>query len=139
MTTMPPGNYPPAGLRASDADRDLVVAELSQSFEAGRLTSEEFDERTSQALAARTMGQLAALTADLPAGQPPAQAPARPQPGGRRRAMRAPVVAALAAIIIIAALLGSVTAHSGRHLWWIVPVVLIVARRAARRGQRGPL
>lgn len=54
-------------IRASDADRDQVLAQLSIHYQAGRLTTDEFDERSSQALAARTMGDLAGLLTDLPA------------------------------------------------------------------------
>ena len=70
--------YRPPQIRASDADRDAVVAALSEHFQAGRLTTEELEERTGQALTARTVGELDALTADLPgllhAGPVPAAA-----------------------------------------------------------------
>ena len=59
------GNYPPAAMRASDADRDAVVSDLSEHFQVGRLTAGEFDERTGRALAARTWGELRELLADL--------------------------------------------------------------------------
>src|ERR1044072_7484528 len=48
-------NYRPAAMRASDADRDAVVSDLSEHFQAGRLTAAELDERTGLALAARTL------------------------------------------------------------------------------------
>jgi hypothetical protein len=54
-------------LRASDADRQLVVAALERHAAAGRLTLDEFAERVDRVLAARTHGELAALTRDLPA------------------------------------------------------------------------
>ena len=53
-------------LRASHADRDRVVDVLRVAAGDGRLTSEELDERLEAALSARTMGELAALTTDLP-------------------------------------------------------------------------
>ncbi|RYB94649.1 DUF1707 domain-containing protein [Nocardioides oleivorans] len=43
---------------ASDADRERVCNVLSAAFAEGRLTSTELDERTTQALASRTHGQL---------------------------------------------------------------------------------
>ncbi|MGW4567554.1 DUF1707 SHOCT-like domain-containing protein [Streptomyces sp. NPDC004561] len=63
------------GLRASHADRDRVVDVLSGAAGDGRITPEELDERVAAALRARTMGELAALTADLPdeAGTAPAK------------------------------------------------------------------
>jgi hypothetical protein len=78
--------FPPAGeppwpeMRASDADRDRVVDVLRVALGDGRLTAEEFDERMGAALSSRTMGELAALTADLapgPGGRSPAPAPAK--------------------------------------------------------------
>ena len=54
------------GIRASDADREHVVEILREAYSAGRLTLEEFDERTSLAFAAKTWGGLRELTRDLP-------------------------------------------------------------------------
>jgi hypothetical protein len=53
-------------IRASDNDREVVVAALRDAYTAGRLTMEEFDERTSAAYQARTWGELRKLTIDLP-------------------------------------------------------------------------
>ena len=53
-------------LRASDADRDRALAELRKHAAAGRLTVDEFSERTEQVLAARTLGDLDPLFGDLP-------------------------------------------------------------------------
>ena len=90
-------------IRASDADREVVVATLREAYTAGRLTLDEFDERMTAAYAGKTWGDLRKLTADLPVQpvlgtdipdrQPstspaPAQSPAalpsdslRPEPG----------------------------------------------------------
>jgi hypothetical protein len=54
-----------AGLRASDADRELVSSALADAYADGRLTPEEYDERESANLAARTLGELPPLLADL--------------------------------------------------------------------------
>ncbi|MCP2340042.1 DUF1707 SHOCT-like domain-containing protein [Actinomadura rupiterrae] len=54
------------GLRASDRDRDQVLVRLHSAFAEGRLTEPELDERIERALAARTMAELSALSADLP-------------------------------------------------------------------------
>jgi hypothetical protein len=53
-------------LRASHADREQVVDVLRIAAGDGRLTAEELDERLEAALTARTMGELAVLTTDLP-------------------------------------------------------------------------
>jgi len=52
-------------LRASDADRERVVAVLGDALADGRITMEEHSERTSRAYAARTLGELTGLTRDL--------------------------------------------------------------------------
>ncbi|MFI6894132.1 DUF1707 domain-containing protein [Streptomyces sp. NPDC050256] len=59
-------------LRASDRERDQVVEILQVAAGDGRLTAAELDERLDAALSARTQGELARLTADLPSdGMPP--------------------------------------------------------------------
>ena len=125
-------NYPAAEMRASDADRDTVLSELSEQFQAGRLTAAEFDERAGQALAARTWGELRDLLRDLPtalAGPEPlaaTSAAARPErPSGRPALLP---VAALAGIgIAIAVLVG--VAHVGWGFWWLLLPALFIARR----------
>ena len=67
-------------LRASHADREQVIDTLKNAFVQGRLTKDEFDSRVGDVLASRTYADLAALTADLPAG-PPRQAAAPAHPG----------------------------------------------------------
>ncbi len=56
---------PLRSLRASDADRERVVAVLAGAAADGRLTLEEHTERVARAYSARTLGDLAELTADL--------------------------------------------------------------------------
>jgi Domain of unknown function (DUF1707)/Cell wall-active antibiotics response 4TMS YvqF len=62
----------PRDLRASDADRDRVLALLAEAVSDGRLTAEEHAERVQRACTARTLGELAELTVDLaaPSAQP---------------------------------------------------------------------
>jgi len=55
----------PRDLRASDFDRDRVVMLLAESAADGRLTADEHADRVERAYQARTLGELAALTADL--------------------------------------------------------------------------
>ena len=54
-------------LRASHEDRDRVIEVLRVAAGDGRLTAEELEERVEIAFSARTYGELAALTSDLPA------------------------------------------------------------------------
>ena len=74
---------PPGRLMASDTVREQVIDTLTAAFSQGRLTKQELDLRAGQAFAARTCAELAALTADLPAGPTrtqPVRKPAREQP-----------------------------------------------------------
>jgi uncharacterized protein DUF1707 len=54
-------------MRVSDADRERACARLREAFAEGRLTTEEFHERTAEALSAKTEADLRPLTSDLPA------------------------------------------------------------------------
>jgi hypothetical protein len=69
LTSRPPS---PRDLRASDADRERVVALLTEAAADGRLSAQEHAERLERAYAARTLGELAGLTGDLaaPSAQP---------------------------------------------------------------------
>jgi hypothetical protein len=85
-------------LRASHADREQVIGTLKAAFVQGMLAKDEFDQRVGQTLAARTYGELAAVTADLTPGlitAPPPRLPAR----ARTRPPLSKVVAGAALII----------------------------------------
>ena len=80
MTPEPGAPAAAAGMRASHADRERVIDLLKAAFVQGRLMRDEFDARIGQALASRTYGELAAVTADIPAeliGAPPRRPPVR--------------------------------------------------------------
>ncbi len=62
-------------IRISDADREAAVTALGEHYASGRLTKDEYDERATQAYAAKTASALRPLFADLPA----------PGPGADRR------------------------------------------------------
>jgi len=59
---------PDESLRVSDAERDVTLRTLGDHAAVGRLTLDELEERSGRALVAKTRGELAALTHDLPAG-----------------------------------------------------------------------
>src|SRR3954454_9149874 len=66
---------PSPALRASDADRERVAAALRRHHVDGRLDTDELQERLGACYAARTLGELEPLLADLPgAGRPAARA-----------------------------------------------------------------
>ncbi|HVT67413.1 MAG TPA: DUF1707 domain-containing protein [Trebonia sp.] len=60
-----PKDYPADDQRVSDADRDHAVSELSEAFQAGRITADEFEQRSGRALSARTGKELTDLFTDL--------------------------------------------------------------------------
>ena len=67
-----------AELRIGDRDRESAVAALGEHFAQGRLTKDEYDERSDAAWTARTAADLRPLFADLPATRPvQAASPAR--------------------------------------------------------------
>lgn len=88
-------------IRASDAERERTAEALNQHFLAGRLTSDEYDERLSRAYAARTREDLQRLLGDLP----PLPRPEPPQQPGEplwRKVHPAAVLAALIATLWLA-------------------------------------
>lgn len=52
-------------MRASDADRDVVLGALGEAYAEGRIDAAEFDERTSAVQSARTLGELPTFLNDL--------------------------------------------------------------------------
>jgi hypothetical protein len=133
-----PRGFPSGGLRASDAERDTALAELSQHYQAGRLTTEELDERTSRILAARTGDELELQFRDLPnLAAPAATPPPYPQPRQPRFASHtAPrLVGGVVVLAVIAAILTLTSGHHHGDPWdAAVPalIILLVVRRLLR-------
>jgi hypothetical protein len=66
-----PDRPPEPGLRASDAERDQVVARLRDEFVAGRLSHDTFLHRVNVVLESRRQAELPPVVADLPAPAAP--------------------------------------------------------------------
>ncbi|PZU47795.1 MAG: DUF1707 domain-containing protein [Arsenicicoccus sp.] len=126
---------PESHLRAADHDRAAVAAVLGQAMSEGRLTVAEYDERLARAYTARTFGELAPLTADLPrtAGAPadrPAGAGAEtadPDPGcaggpGRHLWAVWGSWASTALIVLAVWAVGSIGAGEFLYFWpfWVI-------------------
>jgi Domain of unknown function (DUF1707) len=99
--------FPTGDLRVSDAERDRALAELSEALQVGRITAEEFDQRSGQVLTARTGKELTAPLADLPVDSTPADAiavqrPDRAPAPAPRFAIGASVAAGFFAIVSVA-------------------------------------
>ena len=130
-----PRGFPSGGLRVSDADRDTALAELSEHFQAGRLTTEELDERTSRILAARTGDELELQLRDLPNLATPAPAPPQYREPRITSHLAPRLITAVVVLAVIASVLALGSGHHGVHTWnAAVPVVviLLIARRLAR-------
>jgi hypothetical protein len=65
VSDVPPQNGPPT-VRASDADRERVVALLQRALAEGRIDLDEYGERAQAAHAGVTTAELGVLVADLP-------------------------------------------------------------------------
>jgi hypothetical protein len=121
-------------LRIGDAEREAAIAALGEHYAAGRLTKEEYDERSARAWTARTGSALWPLFADLPrtdtrsgAGEPPRDH----RPGSGRPWW----VVAFVPVLLILLVATAVT-----HLPIILLAVvawLLWARRPHRPGMRG--
>ena len=86
-------------LRASHADRDQVIGVLKAAFVQGMLAKDEFDLRVGQAFTSRTYGDLAVLTADIPAGLAPAPPPQPPWAPGEPGLPRPGLVLTVATVL----------------------------------------
>lgn len=127
----------PEFLRIGDGERDRALQALAEHFAAGRLTTEEFDQRSDQVWKARTTADLRPLFTDLPGGlplTPPVPAGWQPQrlPAavGRRTRGLPFLWRVLFAVILVA----TVASHP-----WVLAVIAVVwvwARRSGRH--RGP-
>jgi DUF1707 SHOCT-like domain len=129
-------------LRAGNDDRERVTNLLQTAFTQGRLTGEELDARTDQALAARTYAELNALTEDLP-GIPrlapagslvPGQAASAPQPAPVRYwrlARGAAISAGCVGLALVLAISGNLIDNSwdgpgpGPHHGWTRLLLLL--------------
>ena len=145
---VPPGGYPVplggypvpqagyqvrthASMRASSADRERAVDVLKAGFTEGRLTQDEYNDRMGRAYAARTYGDLAALTADLPAG-------ASPVPGWPVPAYQPPPPSGTNSLAIASMVLGVAEFFTGGLT--AIPAVVcghIARRQMKQTAQRG--
>ena len=139
-------DHQPSGLRVSDSDRDRAIAELSEHFQAGRITADELEERTGRALRARTAGDLAELFTDLPRKPASTTGPAprlAPGPGPALPPASAPPARSggvpVIPLVVVAVLVlgGFISGHSIVAVLVPVLIALIIIRRIVDGGHRG--
>jgi len=130
-------------LRASDLDRHQTVEFLRQHAGEGRLTTEELEERIEHAYGAKTIGELVAVTADLPADPRATAGLLRinqipPDPGTRFRYKLVRQVRRWATIDLAAVLTWMFTGHGS---FWPAYVILLsllaILFRVSRYLERG--
>jgi hypothetical protein len=119
--TEPTPPVPSDDLRVSDAERAQVQDRLRRAHDVGQLDLTEFDDRVRSVWASRTRGELARITADLPAPPP---APVRagvfsPTPGGV--AMRVLTLVWLSIVVVNLTVWGivSLTVDEPVYPWWL--------------------
>jgi len=134
MVTARPGDQGAADaargyLRASHADREHVIDVLKAAFVQGMLTKAELDARVGQAFASRTHGDLAGITADLPAGPIRALPPRKPAPAQAPPPVNKPLMWTAIAILLaaIAALVAAFPAQNVEVMSMGVLAILIAA------------
>lgn len=107
----------PHAVRASDADRELVIDLLRSHTAAGRLTPEELGERIDEAYAARSVGEVQRTLRELP--DQPGLAPVRPAaPAPARRRMGSHDSGELVAFALVNAMLIVIWAATGAAYFW---------------------
>ena len=109
------------------AERSEVADALSQHFAEGRLDTTEFNERTEQAMTAKTRADLSTLLTDLPG-----HAPSPPPVPRRRFTPRFSSVAVLVALAVAA-----FWAASLPHAFWLLGAVIVLFAWRHHGGRSG--
>jgi len=119
------------GLRASDEDREQLIAELNEHAVAGRLSTEELEDRLQAAYGARTTGELDALRRDLPVtGRQVALSHARRRAELTRRLIQE--TGGSLGVFVLCTAIWLVSGASGQ--FWPVWVLLVVVLTLVRSG-----
>lgn len=106
--------------RIGDAERDAAITALGEHYAAGRITKEEYDERSALALRARTASELRPLFADLPG---PARHPAFGSPGAKSSRQGRPRPWFPVPLLPMLVVLGVVLLVTNSGAWWLLFVV----------------
>jgi hypothetical protein len=125
-------------MRASDADREEIVARLRKAATEGRIGAEELEQRVTAGLTARTYAELDAVVADLPrqVGYRPSRNVRRRSAGGwALAAVRANPLLLLFAIPVVAVTAAMVVAAT---VMWAVLMIVVMVLGGRPRGPRAP-
>jgi hypothetical protein len=114
-------------LRVGTAERSEVADALSQHFAEGRLDTTEFNERTEQAMTAKTRADLSTLLTDLPGHAP------SPPPATLRRFT--PRFSSVAVLVLLA--VAAFWAASLPHAFWLLGAVIVLLAWRHHGGRNG--
>lgn len=89
-------------MRIGDQERAAAASALGEHYAAGRLTREEYDERSEQVWGATTHSDLRPLFVDLPSSQPPRRTSVTTPSPTTRRGFRMPLLPLIALVIFLA-------------------------------------
>ena len=121
--------YADQHIRVSDADRNAVAEQLGVHYADGRLDQAEFDERSTQAMNAKTRADLSGLFSDLP--ETPKPTP-NTLPDVRQHRHRHPFLGIVVLFIVAIAVAHAVATVTLPLLWiaFVALAVLFVIRGA---------
>ena len=123
-------------LRIGDADRDRAIAELGDHFAAGRLSTEEFEQRVDQAIKARFNDDLEPLFVDLPRTPEPSMESGSIQRPDAHLAW-SPVLW-FAPLLVVCAVVAAVLLSAPWLVWMFLWLFLITGFFRRRRHHFGP-
>ncbi len=119
----------PSKLRVADSDREELVAELREHMLAGRLSSEEFEERLGSAYAARSRADLDGLRSDLPVSAATVERSLRDRRARLRRRLYQETGGALSvSLVCVAIWLAAGASGSFWPIWVIIFTLLPLVR-----------
>ena len=123
-------------LRIGDAERDGAIAELGDHFAAGRLSTEEFEQRVDQAIKARFNDDLEPLFVDLPrTAEPSLESKSNPRPDAH---LAWSPVLWFAPLLVVCAVVAAVILSAPWLVWMFLWVFLITGFFRRRMRYFGP-
>jgi hypothetical protein len=135
MSDEPPASKPVPtdsdGVRASDADREALAGELREHAVAGRLDTDEFEDRLQATYAARTTSELDALRRDLPPSSSQLRLSHRQRRSHLTRRMAQETGGSAGAFLVCTGIWLASGAHGQFWPVWILIIVLLTAGRSA--------
>jgi hypothetical protein len=124
-----------SNLRVADADREQVVDELREHAGAGRLTSEELEERVGEAYKASTRADLDAVRIDLPVSSTSVKLALYKRKTQLRRRLAQEAGGSVGVSVLAVGIWLLTATHHDTNFWpaWVIGVTLLPVVRDAWR------